>query len=231
MENLEEKIQYHFKNKDLLELAMSHTSYANEMKGKESNERIEYLGDAVLELISSEYIYKTYPKLPEGEMTKTRAYAVCEDSLAVVANKYGFSDFLRVGKCEIMSKGKIRNSILADAVEATIGAIYLDGGFEAAKQFILPNIIPQMEEYIKNGNKDYKTQLQEKLQMYGEVKIEYRLVSEKGPDHAKTFSVEVYCNNVLLGSGEGKSKKDAEMNAAKFALNDKKLEMKIPFHT
>lgn len=227
MEGLEKKIQYHFKNRDLLEMAMSHTSFANEIKGKESNERIEYLGDAVLELISSEYIYKTYPKLPEGEMTKTRAYAVCEDSLAMVANKYSFSDFLQVGKCEGTLNGKYRNSILADAVEATIGAIYLDGGYEEAKKFILPNIIPQIEEYIKNGNRDYKTQLQEKLQAHGEVKIEYRLVREKGPDHAKIFDVEVYCNSVLLGSGEGKSKKDAEMNAAKIALEDDNLENKL----
>lgn len=218
MKKLEEKLGYKFKNSKLLELAMSHTSYANETKGKESNERIEYLGDAVLELISSEYIYIKYPKLPEGEMTKTRAYAVCEDSLAAVANKYSFSDFLQVGKCETMSEGKYRNSILADAVEATIGAIYLDGGYENAKNFILPNIIPQIEEYIKNGNKDYKTQLQEKLQERGEVKIEYRLTGEKGPDHAKIFSIEVYCDNILLGAGEGKSKKDAEMNAAKEAL-------------
>lgn len=219
MKNLGKKIGYHFNNIKLLELAMSHTSYANEMKGRESNERIEYLGDAVLELISSEYIYKTYPKLPEGEMTKTRAYAVCEKSLAKVANKYSFSDFLQVGKCEVMNDGKCRDSILADAVEATIGAIYLDGGYEKAKEFILPNIIPQIEEYIKNGNKDYKTQLQEKLQERGEVKIEYKLIAERGPDHDKVFDVEVYCDNILLGSGEGKSKKDAEMNAAKEALN------------
>ncbi|MBO5142367.1 MAG: ribonuclease III [Clostridia bacterium] len=218
MKNLEQKLGYKFNNIKLLELAMSHTSYANEIKGKESNERIEFLGDAVLELIASEYIYATYPKLPEGEMTKTRAYAVCEDSLAIVANKYSFSDFLLVGKCEAMQNGKYRNSILADAVEATIGAIFLDGGFENAKRFILPNIIPQIEDYIKHGNKDYKTQLQEKLQVNGEVKIEYRLIGEKGPDHAKIFDVEVYCDDILLGAGEGKSKKDAEMNAAKVAL-------------
>ena len=156
MKGLEEKLGYKFKDIKLLELAMSHTSYANEIKGQDSNERIEYLGDAVLELIASEYIYKTYPKLPEGEMTKTRAYAVCEDSLAIVANKYSFSDFLRVGKCETKTNGKYRNSILADAVEATIGAIFLDSGYDSAKNFILPNIIPQIEDYIKNGNKDYR---------------------------------------------------------------------------
>lgn len=216
--SLEERIGYNFKNKDLLHVALSHTSYANETKNAQSNERIEYLGDAVLELISSEYIYKTYPNLPEGEMTKTRAYAVCEDSLAKVANKYDFSEYLLVGKCEAMVNGKYRNSILADAVEAVIGAIFLDAGIEKAKEFILPNIIPQIEDYIKNGNKDYKTQLQEKLQVHGDVKIEYKLVEEKGPDHEKIFVVEVYCNDKLLGKGEGRSKKEAEMRAAQTAL-------------
>ncbi len=215
---LEEKIGYKFKNKDLLHLALSHTSYANETKNAQSNERIEYLGDAVLELISSEYIYKTYPKMPEGEMTKTRAFAVCENSLAKVANSYEFSEYLLVGKCETKKDGKYRNSILADAVEAVIGAIFLDSGIEEAKKFILPNIIPQIEEYVKNGNKDYKTQLQEKLQVHGEVKIEYKLVSESGPDHDKTFVVEVYCDGKLLGKGEGRSKKEAEMHAAQKAL-------------
>lgn len=215
---LEEKIGYKFKNKDLLHLALSHTSYANESKNTQSNERIEYLGDAVLELISSEYIYKTYPKMPEGEMTKTRAYAVCENSLAKVANNYSFSDYLLVGKCEIKKDGRYRNSILADAVEAVIGAIFLDSGIDGAKKFILPNIIPQIEEYVKNGNKDYKTQLQEKLQAHGEVKIDYKLVEEKGPDHDKIFVVEVYCDNKLLGKGQGRSKKEAEMQAAQKAL-------------
>lgn len=216
--SLEEKIGYQFKNKELLHLALSHTSYANEEANGQSNERIEYLGDAVLELISSEYIYKTYPKLPEGEMTKTRAYAVCEDSLAKVANKYDFSDYLLVGKCEGKVDGKYRNSILADAVEAVIGAIFLDSGIDEAKAFILLNIIPQIEEYIKNGNKDYKTQLQEKLQANGDVKIEYKLIEESGPDHDKKFVVEVYCNGEFLGRGEGRSKKEAEMLAAKKAL-------------
>lgn len=216
--SLEERIGYKFNDKDLLHVALSHTSYANETKNAQSNERIEYLGDAVLELISSEYIYKTYPNLPEGEMTKTRAYAVCEDSLAKVANKYDFSEYLLVGKCETKVNGKYRNSILADAVEAVIGAIFLDAGIEKAKEFILPNIIPQIEDYIRNGNKDYKTQLQEKLQVHGDVKIEYKLVEEKGPDHEKIFVVEVYCNDKLLGKGEGKSKKEAEMKAAQTAL-------------
>lgn len=218
MMSLEEKIRYSFKNKKLLQLALSHTSYANEIKDAQSNERIEYLGDAVLELISSEYIYSSYPEMPEGEMTKTRAYAVCENSLAKIANKYKFSEYLLVGRCENKIDGNYRNSILADAVEAVIGAIFLDSGIDEARRFILPNIIPQIEEYVKNGNKDYKTQLQEKLQVHGEVKIEYKLVDEKGPDHDKTFIVEVYCDGKLLGKGEGRSKKEAEMRAAQQAL-------------
>jgi ribonuclease-3 len=221
MSGIEEKIGYSFSNKKLIETAMNHTSYANEHKGKISNERLEFLGDAILELISSEYIYNMYPNMPEGEMTKTRAYAVCEDSLAIVANRCGFSDFLRVGKCENKVNGKYRNSIMADSVEATIGAIYLDSNIENAKQFILPQIIPQIEDYIKNGGKDFKTRLQEKLQEKGEVRIEYKLIGERGPDHAKVFDVEVLCNGEVLGKGEGKSKKEAENDAAKNALHVK----------
>jgi len=217
--NIEEKINYTFKNKKLIETAMTHTSYANEHLGLNSNERLEFLGDAILQFISSEYIYTKYPNMPEGGMTKTRAYSVCEQSLAKVANKYGFSDFLKVGKCENKINGRYRDSILADSVEATIGAIFLDSNIEKARDFILPNIILRMEEYINNGGKDYKTRLQEKLQENGEVKIEYKLIGERGPDHAKIFDVEVICNNRILGKGEGKSKKEAEQEAAKQALN------------
>ncbi|MBQ9313998.1 MAG: ribonuclease III [Clostridia bacterium] len=216
--NLEEKIGYTFQNKNFLEIALTHTSYANEIKGKQNNERSEFLGDAVLELISSEYIFKTYPNLSEGEMTKTRAYCVCEDSLAEFANKYGFSDFLHVGKSEEKINGVYRNSIIADSVEAVIGAIFLDSGMEAAKNFILPHVIKKAEEFFKSGGKDYKTQLQEKLQIHGDVKIEYKIVREEGPEHNKTFVSEVYCNGKLLGQGKGKSKKEAEMEAAKKAL-------------
>ena len=215
---LEEKIGYVFKDKKLLEIALTHTSYANETKGKNNNERSEFLGDAVLELISSEYIFKNYPNLSEGEMTKTRAYCVCEDSLAEFANKYGFSDFLHVGKSEEKVNGVYRNSILADSVEAVIGAIFLDSNFEEAKNFILPHIVVKVKEYSRNGGKDYKTQLQEKLQVHGDVKIECKGVKEEGPAHNKTFVSEVYCNGQLLGQGEGKSKKDAEMEAARHAL-------------
>jgi ribonuclease-3 len=125
---------------------------------------------------------------------------------------------LHVGKCESKVKGRYRNSILADSVEATIGAIFLDSSLEKAKEFILPNIIPQIEDYIKSGGKDYKTRLQEKLQVHGDVKIEYKLIGERGPDHAKIFDVEVYCDGKYLGKGEGTNKKEAEMEAAKNAL-------------
>lgn len=215
---LEEKIGYNFKNKKLLEIALTHTSYANEFKGRNNNERSEFLGDAVLELISSEYIFKTYPNLSEGIMTKTRAYCVCEESLAEFANKYNFSEYLHVGKSEEKINGVYRNSIIADSVEAVIGAIFLDSGFDEAKKFILPHITKKVEEFLQSGGKDYKTQLQEKLQTHGDVKIEYIIVKEEGPEHNKTFVSEVYCDGKLLGEGSGKSKKDAEMEAAKKAL-------------
>lgn len=218
---LEEKIGYSFKKPELLDLALTHTSYANESKGKMHNERIEFLGDAVLEVISSEYLYNNYPKLSEGEMTKVRAYSVCEESLSELAIKYSFSDFLHVGKCEDKINGIYRASIMADAVEAVIGAIFLDGGIDEAKKFILPHIILKVKECLTKGNNDYKTRLQEKLQAKGEVKIEYKIVKEMGPEHNRTFVSEVYCNGVMLGQGTGKSKKESEMEAAKVALENK----------
>lgn len=211
-------IKYNFKNPNLLEVALTHSSYAHENNLNYYNERIEYLGDAVLELVSSEYIYKNYPYLSEGEMTKARAYSVCEESLAKFANNYGFSDFLRVGKCEAKTDGQYRRSILADAVEAVIGAIFLDGGLDPVKEFILGHISAQAEIFIKDGNKDYKTKLQEKLQVNGDVKIEYKICGSKGPEHDKVFMAEVYCNNKFMGKGEGKNKKEAEMEAAREAL-------------
>lgn len=219
MKELQRKINYTFKDEKLLKLALTHTSYANETKRGESNERIEFLGDAILELISSEYIYINYPKLSEGKMTKTRAYAVCEDSLAELANNFGFSDFLLVGKCEEKINGRYRNSILADSVEAVIGAIFLDGGLEEAKNFILFWIVKKVKEFLTKGSNDYKTILQEKLQVHGDVKIEYKIINETGPEHDRLFTSEVFCNGKSLGKGNGKSKKEAEMEAAKEALN------------
>lgn len=217
--NIEEIIGYKFKDKNLLKIALTHSSYAHENGNTEYNEKIEFLGDAVLELISSEYIFSTYKKLSEGEMTKARAYAVCEESLASIANRYGFSDFLLVGRCENRINGKYRSSILADSVEAIIGAIYLDSGYEAAKSFILPNLLEKFKEFIVGGNNDYKTQLQEILQSNGDVKIEYIIVDSMGPEHNKTFVAEVYCEGKLLGTGKGKNKKEAEMYAAKDAID------------
>lgn len=215
---LSEKIGHKFNDENLLELALTHTSYANEVKERANNERIEFLGDAILEFISSEYLYEKCSNLSEGEMTKIRAYSVCEDSLAELANNYGFSDFLHVGKCEEKIDGRYRNSILADSVEAVIGAIYLDSDINEVKKFILPHIVKKSQEYLTRGGKDYKTMLQEKLQVNGDVKIEYKIVSEQGPEHAKTFISEVYCNGEFLGRGNGKSKKEAEMEAAKNAM-------------
>ncbi len=216
--DIEKIISYTFKDKKLLDVAITHSSYAHENNIDYYNERIEYLGDAVLELIASEFIYKNYPDLAEGEMTKARAYSVCEESLAELANNYGFSDFLKVGKCEAKKEGKYRSSILADAVEAIIGAIFLDGGLEKARSFIISHISKQVEICVKDGNKDYKTKLQEKLQVNGDVKIEYKICGSKGPEHNKIFIAEVYCNNKFMGRGEGKNKKEAEMEAAKEAL-------------
>lgn len=148
--DLEEKIGYIFKDKTLLKTALSHTSYAHENKGQASNERLEYLGDAVLEFIASEYLFNNYKNLSEGELTKTRAYSVCEEALARVARLYNLNKYLLVGKCEEGVEGKHRDSMIADAVEAIIGALYIDGGLEEARKFILPNITSLMEEYNKS---------------------------------------------------------------------------------
>ena len=217
MKKLEENIGYKFKDQNLLKTALTHTSYAYE-HNVESNEKLEFLGDSILEFISSIYLFKNYKNLKEGEMTKVRATVVCEKSLYKIAKKHNFSDFLYLGKSEILSGGD-RPAILADSVEAVIAAIYLDGGLEQAKQFIISNLKEEIEIASKNvGQKDYKTVLQEKLQENGEVEIKYTILSETGPDHDKTFEAEVACNNEKLAKGKGKSKKQAEMEAAKKAL-------------
>ena len=221
MEKIEESIQYNFKNKNLLKTALTHTSYAYENK-IESNEKLEFLGDSILEFISSKYLYNNYPKLKEGEMTKVRAAVVCEKSLYKIAKQHNFSDFLYVGKSERKTGGKNRPAILADSVEAVIAAIYLDGGIEMAEEFIIKNLKEEIKKATKHvGDKDYKTVLQEKLQEHGEVKIEYEIIKEKGPDHNKSFEAQVSCNGKILATGKGKSKKEAEMHAAKKALEEK----------
>ena len=220
LEELEKSIGYTFKDKELLKKALRHTSYANERK-LESNEKLEFLGDSILEFLSSKYIYKNYIDLREGEMTKVRATVVCEKSLYKVAKLHNFSDFLYLGKSEKKTDGKERPAILADSVEAVIAAIYLDGGLEEAERFIIENLKDAILDATKHvGDKDYKTVLQEKLQEHGDVKIEYKTIGESGPDHNKMFVVDVEVNGKFLAKGKGKSKKEAQMQAAKKALEN-----------
>ena len=220
LEILEKNIGYTFKNKELLKQALSHTSYANE-RNIESNEKLEFLGDSILEFLSSKYIYRNYTNLREGEMTKVRATVVCEKSLYKVAKLHNFSDFLYLGKSEQKTEGRERPAILADSIEAVIAAIYIDGGLEEAEKFIVDNLKFEIEEATKHvGDKDYKTVLQEKLQEHGEVKIEYKTIGESGPDHDKTFEADVEVNGKFLAKGKGKSKKEAQMQAAKKALEN-----------
>ena len=215
---LEQNIGYEFKNKELLQTALTHKSYAHE-KNVHSYEKLEFLGDSILEFITSEYIYKNFQFLKEGEMTKVRATVVCEESLSRIAKLLDFSDFLRLGKSEKASNKHARDAILEDTMEAMIAAIYLDGGIEEAKRFIITNLSESIEYATKHvGSKDYKTVLQEKLQVNGDVKIEYITINESGPDHNKFFESEVRCDGIPLARGKGKSKKSAEMQAAQRAL-------------
>ena len=218
LEKLEKSIGYTFKDKNLLKKALTHTSFAYENK-LESNEKLEFLGDSILEYISSKYIYNNYKKLKEGEMTKVRAEVVCEDSLYKVAKSHNFSDFILVGKSEANSGGNFKPAILADSIEATIAAIYFDGGLEEAEKFIINNLKTAIEESTKHvGMKDHKTVLQEKLQVHGDICIKYTVIKETGPDHDKTFTVKVEADGKELAIGEGRTKKNAEMDAAGKAL-------------
>lgn len=215
---LEKNIGYKFKNVDLLKKALTHTSYAYENK-VESNEKLEFLGDSILEFLSSKYIYNNYPNLKEGEMTKVRATVVCEESLYKIANKHNFSDFLYVGKSERMHQGNRKVAILADSVEAVIAAMYFDSGLETVEKFIIENLKDEIKIASQNvGMKDHKTVLQERLQINGNVDIKYDIIKEDGPDHDKTFTAEVKLNGKVLATGEGKTKKQAEMDAADKAL-------------
>ena len=222
LNKLEKSIGYEFKNKSLLLTALTHTSYAYE-NNVESNEKLEFLGDSILEFISSTYLFENYSHLKEGEMTKVRATVVCEKSLYKVAKMHNFSDFLYLGKSERQSGGEDRPAILADSVEAVIAAMFLDGGIQVAEKFIIENLKDEIEIASKNvGQKDYKTVLQEKLQENGEVEIKYTILREFGPDHDKTFEAQVECDHKKLAVGTGKSKKQAEMEAARKALENLK---------
>ena len=218
LKNLEKTIGYQFTAKSLLEQAMTHSSYANEkhMKKGSDNERLEFLGDAVLEIVSSEFLYLNYPKLPEGDLTKMRANLVCEPTLAFCTRQLNLGDYLLLGKGEDMTGGRKRKSILSDALEAVIGAIYLDGGFASAKEFILKFILTDIEH--KQLFYDSKTILQEVVQASYKEELCYRLVGEEGPDHDKHFMVEAWIGEMLIGKGEGHTKKAAEQEAAYQAL-------------
>lgn len=220
----EDTINYKFKNKSYILEALTHSSYSNENKNYKFNERLEFLGDSVLSIVISDYLFKKEKNLPEGELTKLRANIVCEESLSEVAGQIHLGEYLLLGKGEEATGGRDRISILADALEAIIAAIYLDGGLEEASKFIFRF----MEEIIENSIegkifRDYKTYLQEVLQSKGEQHIWYKLIEEKGPDHNKRFVMEVGINDKVLGVGEGKSKKDAEQVAAKSALKSQKF--------
>jgi len=225
IEELENRIQYKFKDKNNLILALTHSSYANEYKNEKliSNERLEFLGDSVLSVIVSENIYRNYGHLSEGEMTKFRANVVCEASLEHCALNLNIGKYLLLGKGEELTGGRTRTSILSDAMEALIGAIYIDGGLECAREFVLR----QMKKFIVdsiNGEifMDYKTQLQEMIQKHNDQKVSYEIIEEKGPDHNKIFVSQVKLDDKVIGIGEGRTKKEAEQMAAKNFLEKNK---------
>lgn len=214
-------LNYKFNNAKLLETALHHSSYAHECKGKvRDNERLEFLGDAVLEFSVSSYIFTHFEELPEGELTKFRASIVCEGTLAKIARKLNVGEHLKVGKGEELTGGRERDSILADAMEAIFGAIYLDGGIEVARQFIIDNMKEEIHQ-LRNSftHSDKKTYLQEIVQKTSKVPIEYKIISEEGPAHNKKFVVQVVHLNKIMGEGSGKSKKEAEQNAAADAIS------------
>ena len=220
MEQLEKALGYKFKEINYLKTGLTHSSYANENKklNIKCNERQEFLGDAVLSIIVSDYIYKNCPKQPEGELTKLRASLVCEKSLAGYARSINLGDYLLLSKGERRSNGQDRPSILADAFESVIAAIYLDGGMEEARKFVLKFVVPDIKNAKTTRFKDYKTALQEIIQRNPEERLEYVLVGESGPDHNKPFVVEVHLNSNVIGKGGGRSKKEAEQQAAREAL-------------
>lgn len=217
LNEFQSKIGYTFKNRHLLEQALTHSSYANEkhMKKHSDNERLEFLGDAVLEIVSSEFLFINYPQKPEGELTKLRASIVCEPTLALCTKPLDLGKYLRLGRGEDHTGGRKRKSILSDALEAVIGAIYLDGGFTNAKEFVLRFIMTDIEN--KQLFYDSKTILQEVVQGEHE-NLTYELISESGPDHNKSFTVEARVGSRVLGEGTGRTKKAAEQEAAYKAL-------------
>ena len=219
MKTLEEKIGYTFRDRSLLENALTHSSYANEHRaaGVPSNERLEFLGDSILGLVVADHLYRTRPDLPEGDLTRIRAALVCESSLVEVARGLDLGSYLKLGKGEDHGGGRARPSIQADAVEAMLAAVYLDGGIGQVRKLIHRLVLNQEEARTAAG-RDYKTALQELVQRESGQVLKYRLTGEEGPDHDKRFFVEVDLNGTPVGSGKGHSKKEAEQMAAKAAI-------------
>jgi len=230
MKDIEQRINYEFSNPQFLELALTHSSFSNENKlpGGNNNERLEFLGDAVLELAISQYLYDRYPKMSEGDLTKLRAAIVCEPSLARKARGLEIGKYIQIGKGEEQTGGRARDSILSDAVEALIGAIYLDGGFKAAASFVIGLLNendPDSDNITKQiMHSDYKTYLQEHIQSFSREPLEYVITDEQGPDHAKIFFVSLYHLGKQIGTGKGRTKKEAEQNAAYSAIQNEGLD-------
>ena len=217
-EEIQHKIGYQFHNKELLKSALMNSSYTNEMHLPKyrCNERLEFLGDAVLELISSEFLFFKHQKTQEGELTRMRSSVVCEPSLAFCAREIGLGDYLLLGKGEDVTGGRKRDSVTSDALEALIGAIYLDGGFASAKEFILKFVLNDLEH--KKLFYDSKTILQELVQAHFEEMVSYHIIKEEGPDHNKMFTVEAHVGDECYGEGSGRTKKAAEQEAAYHAI-------------
>ena len=223
LRELEEKIGYHFKEPIYIMTALTHSSYANEHKGEcKCNERLEFLGDSVLGVVVAYYLFKHRPDLPEGDLTKIRSSLVCEKALCGYSKQMGVGEYLRLSHGEQNSGGRTRPSILADAFEAIIAAVYMDAGeengMEEAKKFILKYVLPALKSAKPKAFRDFKTALQEIIQQNPEERLEYILTGESGPDHNKHFTVEVHLNSNVIGKGGGRSKKEAEQQAAREAL-------------
>ena len=214
-EKIEIVIDYHFKDQSILKNALTHSSFINDKSKLKNNERLEFLGDAVLELVVSHYLYENCNNRAEGEMTKLRAKIVCTDSLAMAASDFQLGNYIYMGKGEENTGGRTRKSILANTFEAIIGAIFIDGGLEEARKFILCKLKNNIDDSVKGKLVfDYKTKLQEHIQQNAANDIDYVVISEEGPEHDKIFNIELFLNGKVIGSGAGSSKKEAEQHAA-----------------
>lgn len=219
MKTLETKLGYQFQNPKLLDHALTHSSYANEhhLGSISSNERLEFLGDSVLGMIVADHLYRTFPDLPEGDLTRIRANLVCEGSLVLVAQEWDLGRYLKLGKGENACGGRSRPSILADAVEAVLAAVFLDGGLAHDRDIIQRFLLDRMEQ-VNRASRDHKTYLQELVQRKSGQVLSYELIGESGPDHNKTFQMQVLLNGQPIGQGTGHSKKEAEQAAANAAI-------------